>query len=92
MSAKSHKDVEFSVSTEDVNDPYKYFKNFDNAAAFAVQRAISTGESTLDVVVSSESGARWLGGDDVAEQYNEDPEASVFERLEIKVNSLGRVP
>lgn len=32
------------------------------------------------------------GGDDAVERYNEDPEASVFERFEINVNAVGRVP
>jgi len=46
----------------------------------------------LDVLVWNEEGAEWYGGDDAVERYREDPEASVFERFEIKVNPVGMVP
>lgn len=45
--------------------------------------AASNGEaSSVDVLVWTEAGARWYGGDDAIERYREDPEASVFERIE----------
>jgi hypothetical protein len=87
---KSHKDVEFAV--DDASGKERIFKTFDEAAGFAVAIGVSRGERVdLDVLVYSKAGARWVGGDDAVEQYEEDPEASVFERYEIKVNSAGRV-
>ena len=86
---RTHKDVEFSV--DDASGKERIFKNFDEAAGFAVAVAASGRETHLDVLIWSKSGARFYGGDDAVEQYNEDPEASVFERFEISVNSVGRV-
>ena len=85
---KSHKDVEYHV---DLNGKTEVRKKFDEAAALAFAAAASRGEATLDVVIWSKAGARFYGGDDAVEQYEEDPEASVFERYEIKVNALGRI-
>lgn len=86
---KSHPDVEYAV---DDRSGERIFKTFDEAAAFALSLAISRGDATLDVLVYSEEGAEWYGGDDAVEQYNEDPDASVFERIEIEVNNAGMVP
>jgi hypothetical protein len=88
--AKTHKDVEFHV--EKPNGETDIFKDPDKAAGLAVGIAASGRKATIDVVIWSKAGARAYGGDDGVEQYNEDPEASVFERLEISVNSLGRIP
>lgn len=85
-----HNDVEFAV--DDAGGQEKVFKTFEEAAAFAMAVAMSTGDTVLDVLIWSEAGARAYGGDDAVEQYNEDPEASVFERYEISVNAAGRVP
>lgn len=82
-----HPDVGYEIS--DVSG--KHYGAFAEAAADALQHAIANGSATLDVVIWSEEGARWFGGDDAVEQYREDPEASVFERLEISANSLGRI-
>lgn len=91
MSKQVHKDVEFHVERPDGET--KIFKTFDEAAGLAVAIAASgRDDTTIDVIVWSEAGARALYGDDGVEQYREDPEASVFERLEIKVNNAGRVP
>ncbi len=86
-----HKDVEYEVSNRD-RGHRKNFKKFDDAAAYAVAVG-ATGVSPvlLDTLVLSEAGARFLGGDDGVEEYREDPDASVFSRLEIKVNYVGRV-
>lgn len=47
----------------------------------------------LDILVHSEAGARWVGGDDAVKRYREDPDASVFERYQIRgANFQGRVP
>lgn len=90
--AKSHKDVEFMVSVEHGSMQDVYAKNFDEAAGLAVSRAASTGtKQRIDVLISSVSGARWYGGDYAAERYREDPDASVAERLVVKVDYQGRI-
>jgi hypothetical protein len=88
--AKTHPDVEYAV--EDASGQERIFKTFDEAAGFALGMAISRGESVIDVLIWSKAGARWYGGEDAVERYNEDPDASVFERFEIRVNAVGRVP
>lgn len=83
--AKSHKDVEFEIGA-------KHFKKWAEAASFALALA-GTGQAvTLDVLVWSRAGARWWGGEHGVERYKEDPEASVFERLLVRVDNQGRVP
>ena len=82
----SHRDVEFAVDDH-------YFKTFEEAAAFATALALTTTvRIELDVVVSSRDGAVWWGGPEGGQDYDEDPEASVFDRLVVKVTSQGRVP
>lgn len=84
-SERKHKDVEFHVLD-------RVFDTFDEAAGIAVVDALGGGKVDVDVVVWSVEGAEWFGGDDARGQYEEDPEASVFERIVIRANSLGRVP
>jgi hypothetical protein len=89
--AKRHKDVEFAV--DDASSNQRTFKSFDAAAGFALAIALSGKEHVyLDVLIWSESGAKAYAGDAGVEQYREDPDASVFERYEIKANDTGRVP
>ena len=83
-----NKDVEFAI---DVNGKEHIFDTFNEAAGFALQVAISGNDVDLDVLVYSEAGAKWIGGDDAVEQYREDPEASVFNRYRIRVSDQGRV-
>lgn len=83
-----HQDVEYAV---DVNGHEGIFQSFDAAAVQAVQEAMRCGEAVIDVLVSSEEGAKHVGGSDAVEQYLEDPEASVFQRYELKINLAGRV-
>lgn len=87
---KTHPDVEYAV--DDASGAERTFHDFDEAAGFALSVAVSRGETDLDVLIWSEKGAKFYGGDDAVEQYNEDPEASVFERFEIRVNAVGRIP
>jgi hypothetical protein len=87
---KTHPDVEYAV--DDDGGDERVFKTWNEAAGFALSMAVSRGKSALDILIWSESGARWYGGDDAAEMYREDPDASVFERFEIKVNPVGKVP
>jgi hypothetical protein len=83
------KDVEFAV--EDAGGHERIFKTFDEACGFAVSLAASGRTVNLDVLVWSRAGARRFGGDDAVERYDEDPEASIFERVEIRVQSQGRI-
>lgn len=84
-----HKDLEFHVNKPDGSTGV--FDTPDKAAGLAVSLAISGHEATIDVVTWSEAGARAYGGDDAAEVYREDPEASVHERIVVRAESLGRV-
>ena len=89
--ARTHKDVEFAV--DDNRGEERIFKTFDEAVAFAAGLALTTGvRIELDVLISSRDGAEWWGGSDAGDQYDEDPDASVFDRILIKVTSQGRVP
>ena len=91
MARNRHKDLEFAV--DDANGEERIFKDFDEAAGFAVSIAATGREDVyIDVLAWSRGAAKAWGGDDAAEQYDEDPEASVFERIEIKADILGRVP
>lgn len=83
-------DVEYHVDlTDSVTDRYEHM---EDAAGTAVMVALHKGEATIDVVVFNKGGAWKYGGDDAVEEFLEDPEASVFNRIELKVNMLGRVP
>ena len=82
--------LEFHV--DDCAGEPRVFVSFGEAAGFALAIATSNGKTvTLDVVAWTEAAARAWGGDDAAESYREDPDASVFERIEVRANSLGRV-
>lgn len=83
-------DLEYHVETQ-AGELYVY-GDIEDAGRAAFLAALVRGEADVDVVVWSEEGARAYGGDDAVEQYREDPEASVFERLEVRVNNQGRVP
>ena len=95
-----HQDVEFLWSSTDAGSS-RVFDNFAHAAAWGVMMAAANGEKfRIDVLVWSEESARALAGDYGVEQYLEDlradrrgrGDASVFERLEISVHNVGRVP
>lgn len=94
MAKRKHNDVEFSVHKPDDKDKdkEKIYKYTDHAIDACFSLAASTGTSILDVLVYSEKGAEQWGGDDAVERYKEDPDASVFERYEISINCIGRVP
>lgn len=85
-----HKDVEFAV--EDASGHQRIFDNFNEACGLAVSLAASNGKPCcVDVLVSSKAGARAWGGDDAVEQYADDPDASVHERIEVRADAKGRV-
>jgi hypothetical protein len=87
--AYKNKDVEFAV--DDASGNQRIFDTFDAAAGFAVSLAASGRTVALDVLIWSEAAARAWGGDDAVESYREDPDASVFERIEITANPVGRI-
>ena len=83
--------LEFHV-TDERGQGTTIFTNFDKAAGFALSRACSTGnEMQIDVVTWSKAAARSWGGDAAVEIYEEDPDASVHERIIIKAESIGRI-
>jgi len=88
MRSDTHREVEFIVSAEGVEQT---FRSFDKALAYAFSVGLNSTEVTLDVLVYGEEGAEWYGGDDAVERYADDPEASVFQRFKIHVSDLGRV-
>jgi hypothetical protein len=89
--ARTHKDVEFAV--DDASGNERIFSTYGEAAAFAIAVAASRGKTVnLDVLVYSEAGAHAWGGEDAVEQYLDDPEASVFDRIIIAADSVGRIP
>jgi hypothetical protein len=86
-----HKDLEFHVDRPDGTTLIT--RRFDEAAALALVLAVSHGKAVnLDVIAWSRAAARAYAGDEGAESYDEDPEASVFERVEVTANYVGRVP
>lgn len=87
---KVHPQVEYSV--DDASGKERIFKTFDEAAGFSVAIALTGRLSNIDVLIYSESGAKFYGGDEAVEVYEADPEASVHERIEITANMLGRIP
>lgn len=87
--ARVHRDVEFEVHHG--NGKTDRYGDFEGAAARALDLALAHGKSVIDVIVWSQAGARAYGGSDGVASYKEDPEASVFERIELKVNLVGRV-
>ena len=89
MARRTHKDIEFAV--DDASGRQRTFKTWDEAAGFATSLAASGRDVNLDVLAYSRAGARAFMGDEGAEMYDEDPDASVFERLQITVNPRGRV-
>lgn len=86
---RSHKDVEFHIFEVGSDDNIQ--RRWDKACEAALSHAYRTGQATIDVVILSEDGARFWGGDNAADHWLEDPDNSVFERLEIKLNNCGRI-
>lgn len=85
---KSHRDLGFEV---ECGDHREHFKNCDKAMAHAFVMAATGRKVTFDVIASSRAAAKAWAGDDGVRSYDEDPEASVFERYELSINFVGRV-
>ncbi|OGT57960.1 MAG: hypothetical protein A3E01_07925 [Gammaproteobacteria bacterium RIFCSPHIGHO2_12_FULL_63_22] len=92
LSKDSHGAVEFVVTDADGRN--RYFDTFAKAAVAATMESLRLGQkwTNLNVIVHSEAGAHWWGGDVAVERYREYPEASIFEQLAIKVESRGMIP
>lgn len=88
---QTHSDVEYAV--DDASGKQRTFKSSNEAAGFAIAIAMSHGKSVnIDVLVHSPAGARWYrGSSDGVTEYEEDPDASVFDRIVISAESIGRV-
>jgi hypothetical protein len=87
---KMHKDLEFAVDA--TSGQQRIFKKFAEACVYAVGLAATNGRPcNIDVLAHSVGAARAWSGDFGVEEYRADPDASVFERIEIKADSKGRV-
>lgn len=82
-------DVEYVVV---VGTSERVFSDFDEALSFAFAAGLGVGKVVIDVLIYSEAGARAFGGEEAVADYRDDPEASVFRRVELTVNDRGRVP
>ncbi len=91
--AVKHKDVEFHVEPVGLDLQTVVFETWNDAAGFAVGAAASRGvDYIIDTVIASRAGAEWYAGDEGTEQYDEDPDASVFDRIVISVDWQGQIP
>lgn len=82
--------LEFAV--DDASGKQRIFPTFDKAAGFAVAIAASLGTAVhVDVLAYSEADARHWSGDEGVAEYRADPDASVFDRVAIRAESLGRI-
>lgn len=88
MRVKSHRHLSFEVTR---GEHTRTFTKFSEAVEHAFVLAAAGEKITLDVLAWSRAGAKAWAGDYAAEIYDEDPEASVFERYELSVNFVGRV-
>jgi hypothetical protein len=90
---KTHKDVEFAVEFAGPRGGQeKMHRSFEEAAGTAIAMAASTGQEVyLDVLIYSKAGARWWGGDTAVEMYEEDPEASISQRVIVRAEDEGRI-
>jgi len=84
-----HPQLEFEVDFR--NDRFGY-KTFEEAATAAISISVSHGiPVTIDVLTFSRAAAKAWAGDHGVEVYNEDPEASVHERIVVRAESQGRI-
>jgi len=90
--SRQHKDVEFHIERPDGGFGSHTFHKFEHAAVSAIAQSASSGKPiTIDVVVYSRAGANAWQGPHGVEVYNEDPDASVHERIIVRAESLGRI-
>lgn len=90
--AQQHSDLEFHLH-DDNGDSFGTYRTFEDGLAAASRLSAGLDHPvTLDVLIWSEDGARAWGSEEGVEQFLDDPEASVFDRLEVSVRSLGKIP
>lgn len=83
------KDLEFHV---DLHGKARVFESFKKAVEAAAIHSIGEGRPVnVDVIAYSKAAARTFGGEEGVESYLEDPDASVFHRISIKAEDLGRI-
>lgn len=81
-------DVEYHV--ERPNGTTAIHTSPAEAAQLALAISMSTGQPVyIDVVVWSAAGAESIG---LGDRYQEDPDASVLQRIRVVAEDLGRVP
>jgi hypothetical protein len=87
---KPHKQLEFAV--DDSTGHQRIFKKFPDACALAVSLAASDGRPhNVDVLAYGVGDARAWAGDYGVREYKADPEASVFDRFEVRADDKGRI-
>lgn len=86
-----HKDVEYTV-LDDAGRSIS-FRTLKEAVWSAFLASSSTGKwVNVNVLIYSEAGALWYGGDEARRMYLDDPEASVFDQIKLKAYSEGMLP
>lgn len=88
--------LEFHVSEEGSraagSTNTKIFASFDKAAGHAVALSVARGAPmVIDVVTWTRAAARKWGGDDAVEVFDDDPDASVHERVVVRADAQGKV-
>lgn len=69
----------------------RVFKSFDAAAGFAVAISAATGRGVdIDVITWTRAAAKAYAGAHGAEVYDEDPDASVHDRIQVQAEATGR--
>ena len=82
------KNLEFHVDRPDGTTAIE--TKFDKAAGLAISISCSNGEPVnIDVVAWSRSAAKAWSGD--VESYDDDPDSSVFDRIVVRAESIGRI-
>jgi hypothetical protein len=86
-----HEHLDFEVSAGEATFTTN---DWETACEAAVRSSATRGGelAVIDVVTHSRAAARAWAGDYGTELYDEDPEASVFERFEVRARSVGRIP
>lgn len=89
---KSHPQVEFQVTPGTSTGQPRTFRTFAEASEHAISSASAYGKAVnLDVLVWTRGGAKFWMGDWGVEVYDEDPDASVFQRIVIRAEDQGRI-
>ena len=78
-----HPDVEYEVYDSSGRFP-SVFRTFSEAAGFALMDGVPQGiVMNIDVLVYSEAGARFWGGQEAAVQYRRGLESDLIARIEV---------